>query len=155
MNLLFVEDDDAKAEKISHEVGRLEPEFCLRRAKSFTSALREMVKEKNSISGVILDMSMPNFDNSQEAPENFAGRDFLQQCKLRRIERPTIVVTMLDLFGSGVAQLTLEQLDRQLAAAFSPMYLGIVYFSSAQEAWKSELGSLLAKLRTRIETPCR
>lgn len=139
MNLLCVEDDDDKASKIAAELSEKFPSLNLLRARSFTSALQALVRNKNNISGIILDMSMPNYDNSLEAPENFAGRDLLKQCKLRKIEKQTVVVTMLDLFGSGSAQLTLEQLDSKLALEFSPAYLGIVYFSSAQEAWRSEL----------------
>lgn len=146
MNVLFVEDDDDKAEKICAELAIRHPSVKLTRAKSFMSALQNLVKNKSEISGIILDMSMPNFDNSNEAPENFAGRDFLKQCKLRKIQKPTVVVTMLDLFGSGTAQLTLRQLDQQLASEFSPSYLGIVYFSSAQEAWKEELSMFVKKI---------
>jgi hypothetical protein len=146
MNLLFVEDDDDKANKIILELDGKNPEVTLLRARSFTSALHMLVKRKHEIVGIVLDMSMPNYDNSLEAPEHFAGRDLLKQCKLRRIEKPTVVVTMLDRFGSGSAQLTLEQLDRQLEAEFSPAYLGIVYFSSTQESWKSQLSGFVAKI---------
>ena len=147
MNVLFVEDDDDKAKKVSGEIQLIYPEIFLTRAKSFTSALRYLVKSIN-IDGVILDMSMPSFDNSQEPPENFAGRDLLRQCKLRKIEKPTFVVTMLDRFGSGNAQVTLSQLNEQLASEFSPAYLGIVYYSSAQESWKSQLAALIVEMKS-------
>ena len=147
MNILFVEDDGDKAQKVSGEINSIDPGIGLVRAKSFTSALHCLAKMKD-IDGVILDMSMPNFDNSQEPPENFAGRDLLRQCKIRKIERPTFVVTMLDRFGSGGAQLTLEQLDQQLASEFSPAYLGIVYYSSAQESWKSQLSVLINQMKS-------
>ena len=119
MKVLFAEDDDDKAQKVSEEIQSIDPEMVLVRAKSFTSALR-CLAISTDIDGVILDMSMPSFDNSQEPPENFAGRDLLRQCKLRKIEKPTFVVTMLDRFGSGNAQVTLSQLNDQLAAEFSP-----------------------------------
>lgn len=147
MNILFVEDDDDKARKVSEEISLIDSEIILVRAKSFTSALRYLAKVKD-VDGVILDMSMPNFDNSQEPPENFAGRDLLRQCKIRKIEKPTFVVTMLDRFGSGSAQITLDQLDKQLATEFSPTYLGIVYYSSAQESWKSQLSTLIHQMRS-------
>lgn len=147
MKLLFVEDDDDKAGKISDQIGSIDTRISLIRAKSFTSALHALVRQKNQIDGVILDMSMPNFENSQEAPENFAGRDLLRQCKLRNIEKPTVVVTMLDLFGGAGTQLTLAQLDRQLAEEFSPAYMGIVYYSSSQESWKLQLAAKIEQIR--------
>ncbi len=147
MNLLFVEDDDDKAHKIAAHILSIDNAIKLNRAKSFTSALRSLVQNRTDIDGVILDMSMPNHDDSTEAPENFAGRDLLRQCKLRKIEKPTVVVTMLDLFGTGRAQLTLAQLDQQLAKEFSPSYLGIVYYSSAQESWKAQLAAKIKLIK--------
>lgn len=151
MNLLFVEDDDDKAEKISTNVSKIDAEISLVRTKSFTSALHTLVYKGAEIDGTILDMSMPNLDGSQEPPENFAGRDLLRQCKLRKIEKPTFVITMLDLFGSAGSQLTLAQLDEQLAKEFSPSYLGIVYYSSSQESWKSQLASMILKIRDKTK----
>lgn len=141
MNLLFVEDDDDKAGKISMQISKIDESISLTRAKSFTSALHALVNRRAEIDGVILDMSMPNYDDSREPPENFAGRDLLRQCKLRKITKPTFVMTMLDSFGVAGAQLTLEQLDSELSAEFSPDYLGIIYYSSAQESWKSQLAA--------------
>lgn len=147
MKLLFVEDDDDKAQKIASHIFIVDSSIDLLRAKSFMSALKFLVQKDLQIDGVILDMSMPNFDNSQEAPENFAGRDLLRQCKLRNIERPTFVITMLDRFGSGDAEITLEQLDQELALEFSPKYLGLVYYSSAQESWREELKIMINKMK--------
>lgn len=147
MNLLFVEDDDDKAGKISAYILKIDASINLTRAKSFTSALHALVKKNNEIDGVILDMSMPNYDDSREPPENFAGRDLLRQCKLRKITKPTFVVTMLDSFGGAGTHLTLAQLDSQLSEEFSPAYLGIVYYSSTQESWKSQI-------TTKINTIC-
>lgn len=147
MKLLFVEDDDDKAGKITKQILIFDSSIKLVRAKSFTSALQALVKKSSEIDGVILDMSMPNFDDSPEPPENFAGRDLLRQCKLRKLTKPTFVVTMLDSFGGAGAQLTLEQLDSQLLSEFSPAYLGIVYYSSAQESWKSQIAAKLNIIR--------
>lgn len=146
MKLLFVEDDDDKAQKVIGEINNIDGGIELFREKSFASALRFLVKNSN-IDGVILDMSMPNYDNSKEAPEHFAGRDLLRQCKLRKITKPTFVVTMLDSFGSGNAQINIQQLDSELSEEFSPIYLGIVYYSSAQESWKPQLAKLINGIR--------
>lgn len=149
MNLLFVEDDDDKATKIRIEILSIDPVIKVTRAKSFTSALHSLAKNNHEIDGVILDMSMPNYDDSREPPENFAGRDLLRQLKLRKITKPTFVMTMLDSFGGAGAQLTLSQLDTQLAAEFSPSYLGIIYYSSAQESWKSQLATKIQIIREK------
>lgn len=147
MRLLFVEDDDDKAGKISAHLSEIDQSIILDRVKSFTSALYALANKSAQIDGVILDMSMPNYDDSRDPPENFAGRDLLRQCKLRKITKPTFVVTMLDSFGGAGTQLTLEQLNSQLSAEFSPAYLGIVYYSSAQESWKSQITAKIETIR--------
>ncbi|MEJ2803839.1 hypothetical protein WAE61_18290 [Comamonadaceae bacterium PP-2] len=146
MHILFVEDDDDKAEKITNEIARVRNSVTLIRAKSFGTALRQLVRNTPMVDGIMLDMSMPNYDNSIEPPEHFAGRDLLRQLKLRRISKPVFVVTMLDKFGSGSFQLSIDQLDVQLSKEFSPSYLGIIYYSSAQESWKLRLIDMLDRV---------
>ncbi|MDO9571769.1 MAG: hypothetical protein Q7J58_20660 [Hydrogenophaga sp.] len=147
MNLLFIEDDDDKAERIAAVVGSRAPEIHLHRAKSFDSALRRIVHDRVNLDGILLDMSMPNYDKSDSRPEAFAGRDLLKQCKLRRISIPTIVITMFDLFGAPPDQLTFNELDDQLKTEFAPVYVGMIYYSSAQEGWKNELINLIERMK--------
>lgn len=151
MKILLVEDDDDKGAKVAEELFRSFPWLELIRARSFDSALRKLVFSGRELDGILLDMSMPNFDDSREPPESFAGRDLLRQCKLRGISKPTIVVTQLDSFGVPPDQLSLEQLDSQLMAEFSPFYYGVVYYSSAHEGWKGEIARLLKQLKSRNE----
>lgn len=146
MNLLFVEDDDDKAERITTAIALSRPDIILLRAKSFDGALRKIVYDRNNIQGILLDMSMPNYDNSETRPEAFAGRDLLKQCKLRKITVPTIVITMFDLFGTPPNQLTFKELDDQLKREFVPVYIGMIYYSSAQEGWKTELLRMIERM---------
>lgn len=146
MNLLFVEDDDDKAERITAAISSSHPEIVIVRAKSFDGALRRIVRDRGSFHGILLDMSMPNYDNSESRPEAFAGRDLLRQCKLRKITIPTVVITMFDLFGAPPDQLTFNELDEQLKAEFAPFYTGMIYYSSAQEGWKSELLKMIKRM---------
>jgi CheY-like chemotaxis protein len=155
MKVLFVEDDDDKAGKVAEEVLRAIDGVTLVRARSFDSALRNLVLAGSEIDGMLLDMSMPNFDDSQEPPESFAGRDLLRQCKLRGIAKPTIVITQLDSFGVPPDQLSLEQLNVQLLNEFSPSYYGVVYYSSAHESWKSEIVRLIEKMMEQHASSCR
>jgi CheY-like chemotaxis protein len=147
MRLLFVEDDDDKCGKVVQEVAGIATDIEFVRARSFDSALRKLVFQGGQIDAVLLDMSMPNYDNSLEPPENFAGRDLLRQAKLRGISKPTVVITALDSFGTPPDQLSREQLDVELAKEFSPSYRGLVYYSSAHDVWRQELRRLLHQLR--------
>lgn len=145
MNVLFVEDSDDKRTKILELFSAAFPSLHVEIARSFNEALRRLVLPGAPVDFILLDMSMPNYDGSDEPPESFAGRDLLRQLKLRGRVRPTIVVTQLDSFGVGAEQLSLEQLDRQLSEEIQDQYLGLVYFSSVNDGWRVELSGLVKK----------
>lgn len=147
MKLLLIEDSDDKRAKIAEEVSTHFPGAELSFARSFDSGLRAVARDRARIDGILLDMSMPNFDKSDEPPESYTGRDLLRQLKLRKLTLPTIVITQLDSFGKGANQLSLPELRTELEVEFANCFLGLIYFSSAQETWKRELFVLLNKLR--------
>lgn len=145
--ILFIEDDEDKREKVTAEVAFRFPDVSLDFASSFNTGLRMMIRNK-SYSVVLLDMSVPNFDHklgepSEGPPESYAGKEILMQMKLRGISIPTIVVTMFDSFGDGESRQSAKELDEELMRAFSPSYLGMVYYNSAQEGWRSKLTKML------------
>ncbi len=94
---------------------------------------------------------MPLFDSSPStsgasAPEQLAGRDLLAQMKLRRITVPTIIVSMHDRFGEGVARKSLKEITDELKENFSPTYAGVVYYNATEEHWKSELKNIMSSV---------
>jgi len=143
MKLLLVEDSDDKRAKIYAELSSRTPSIELLFARSFDSGLRAVAGNRGCIDGMLLDMSMPNFDKSEDPPEHYTGRDLLQQLKLRKLLLPTIVITQLDSFGKGADQLSLPELREELAIEFPTCFRGLIYFSSAQDSWKRELANLL------------
>jgi CheY-like chemotaxis protein len=117
-------------------------------ARSFNSALKALCDRTVKYDVVLLDMSMPNFDVSETEPsggaqENFAGRDLLTQMKMRQRKVPTIVVTMFDGFGEGAGRVSIENLHAEMVASFPDFYVGHVYYSQAEDAWKTGLEKLL------------
>lgn len=148
MNILIIEDDEDKSKKLEEFISTEFPLSYIQFAKSLNSALRALVAGKDSLDIVLLDMSMPAYDISQNEPsggdpENYAGKELLAQMCLRSINLPTIVVTMFDSFGEAPTQMSLEQLIADLKARYSPPFKGHVYYNPTQEGWKNALKQLI------------
>ncbi|MDO8653177.1 MAG: hypothetical protein Q7R66_13410 [Undibacterium sp.] len=151
MKILLIEDDEEKTEKILDFIEEKYPSTKVEVARSFNAGLRAIIKASSS-DILLLDMSMPNFNTTDEdpsggAPEHFAGREILAQMKLRGIQIPTIVITMFDLFGENPDKISFSQLEQQLRTMYAPTFLGMVYYNSGQEGWKNSLGSLINKIQ--------
>lgn len=150
MKILLIEDDEEKIEKILYFLNQNYPIAEIEVSRSFNAGLRSIIRNR-SVDVILLDMSMPNYNATEEdpsggAPEHFAGRDILAQMKLRAITTPTIVVTMFDLFGENPDRMSFSQLEQQLRDMYSPTFIGMVYYNSGQEGWKNSLGALINKL---------
>jgi CheY-like chemotaxis protein len=148
MKILVIEDDEDKRKKLEEFLLEEYPSTTIQFAKSINSGLKALIQSKNLLDLVLLDMSMPIFDVSQQepsggAPENFAGREMLAQMRLRSINVPVIVVTMFDSFGEAPNQKSLEQLIAELKSCYSPPFQGLVYYNLTQEGWRSALKQLI------------
>ena len=124
-------------------------ELSIRRA--FFASIETLDFEMSKPFAFLMDMSMPNFDISEEEPdggshESFAGRDLLEQMKLREIESKVFIITQLDTFGESVNKLSLTELKKQMKEEFSPIYRDAIYYNKAQENWKTELKDKIGKL---------
>jgi CheY-like chemotaxis protein len=151
MKILLVEDDEDKARTVRDFLASEFKPSSLTLARSFSSGLRQLATQASDLDLVILDMSMPSFDVTPNeptggAPESFAGRDLLEQMKLRGIVVPTIVLTMLDSFGEAPNKVSLDQLIKKLKEEFGATFVGHVYYSTAVEGWKGPLRKLVREV---------
>lgn len=142
MKILFIEDDDEKRDKISKFLNKKYDVRIIDR-KSYHSGLKALVK-KDDYDIVLMDMSMPNFDVTNDnpeggTPESFAGRKLLEQMKFRYIDYPVIIVTQFESFGEHVDKLSLNELKNELEEKFTPFYRGTVYYHSSESDWKDKL----------------
>lgn len=116
--------------------------------KTFTSihsALRE-IAYGNDYDLVILDMSMPTYDISDDEPsggtsESFAGKDILYQMMLRNKKHPTVILTQYMSFKKGTIEL--KDLDDEFKSEFKDFYLGYIYYNSTVNDWKNALKTLI------------
>lgn len=142
MNLLIVEDDEYKLNKLVEFFSEEFPEWKLTVTSSYQSGIKEI--KNNEFDFIILDMSMHNFDRSASNSninrfKHYAGRDILIEMKRKKIKTKTIVVTQFEVFGEGKDQINSTKLNMKLLEDFSEMYLGMVYFNASLSNWKNEI----------------
>jgi len=152
MKILLVEDDEDKAQSLIAQIESLVRPVEIDVARSLNTALRLVIKGKDDYKLMLLDMSMPGHDQTEDdpaggVPESLAGRDLLAQMKLRRIVVPTIVVTMFDKHGKGAGKMSLDELKEDLAAHYADSFRGLVYYNSSQEGWRDALKKHLRLMR--------
>lgn len=150
IHILIIEDDADKSKHIKLFL-KDNYECHITEKKSYKSGLKELINNGEDYDFILMDMSMPNFDISEEEPdggshESFAGRDLLEQMKLREIESKVFIITQLDTFGESVNKLSLTELKKQMKEEFSPIYRDAIYYNKAQENWKTELKDKIGKL---------
>jgi len=144
--VLIIEDDEDKLSTLISFMKNEFPQATIDTARSFSSGLKSLIKGSKHYSLLLLDMSMPNYDASPVEPgggkpESFAGSDLLAQMKLRKIDIPTIVVTMFDKHGEEPNRLSLKQLEIKLTELYSPTFRGLTYYSLSESGWRSSLKS--------------
>ncbi|MFW7208717.1 MULTISPECIES: hypothetical protein [unclassified Enterobacter] len=149
-NILIIEDDEDKLETLINFIHSEFPLFQVDTARSFSSGLRKLMLGSKIYTGILLDMSMPNYDSSSTEPgggkpEHFAGSDLLAQMKLRKIHIPTIVVTMFDMHGEEPNRLSIDQLKDQLTKMYSPIFRGLTYYSLSESGWRNSLKNQIEK----------
>lgn len=138
MRILIVEDESSKFEQLSNVILTVFTEnVTIISSESLLSAILN-IAENDVYDLAILDMSMPNYDISDEEPtggdsESFAGRELMFQMKLRSKLCPIIVVTQYQSFEKGLRDL--NDLDREFKQEFPRHYLGCVYYNAAVDGW--------------------
>lgn len=144
---LIVEDDNYKFESVDKFLKEKYGDISIIHRESITSGLSELITN-DAIEFIILDMSMPIYDISDEDPkgggaENFGGKEFLEQMQLRGINTPVVVLSQLNSFGKGSYKKTLPILDKELTLEFPEFYKGSVFYSSANCDWMLSIINIL------------
>jgi len=143
LKVLIVEDDINKLHAIMEYIRQLGLSEIETKT-SHHSGLKELVSHPYDL--VLLDMSMPAYDitvhENGGRPLPLAGRDILYSMWRRKIKCKAIVITQYEDFGGT----SLGSLDEDLKKSFPEIYLGVVYYNTMQEGWKSALKELLSSV---------
>jgi CheY-like chemotaxis protein len=148
MRVLLIEDEDPKRRHILAEFRRIVADASVAVAKSVTSALDAIERERPDL--LLLDMSLPTFDISDQEdggrPQGFGGIEILRYLDLQEVRVPTIVITGYEAFPKAGGQLDLEGLRKELEKDFPDIFLGLLHYNSSLEEWKHELTEAFKKL---------
>jgi CheY-like chemotaxis protein len=150
MKILIVEDDELKLNRVREFTQQISPDIDILQARSFKSGLRMLVAE--SFDFVILDMTLPNFDNSPGKepgrPHNLGGRELLRQMRRRSIVVPVVVLTQFDVFPGEIEPVTLDQLRTDLKQDFPAQFVEAVFYQATTDDWKRSLHGYINDVRT-------
>lgn len=146
MNVLLIEDDLAKGQRLTEHLKQVLVAANVEWVKSVTSAIRIM--DSLPFSLVVLDMSLPTFEEgvsifSGGRQQNFGGSEVLAYMKALNIVLPTIVVTQFPDFEENGQLMTLAQLNTNLVRDFPQSYRGLVQYKNNDESWKALLSDLI------------
>lgn len=156
MKILLVEDEEDKSIAVAARLTELlGAALRLKSCQSLRGGLHAIC-EDGSYDLVLLDMSMPGFEPSEdepgvvEEPESFAGEEILAQMKLRELSTPVVVITQYKAFASGT--IGLEELVEKYQKEYPDFFRGAIYYSTAVDSWKKELGEVIAKVQNAGST---
>ncbi|AUI66848.1 MULTISPECIES: response regulator [Glaesserella] len=149
IKILLVEDQEEKRNEIERFILSLDIKVEINKKTSLRGALKEISNNKNYYSLIILDMSLPSYDPSEDdinggEPESFAGSEILSQMHLRNINIPTIVITQFSKF-IGV-NVEFKDLDELFNSKYNDFYKGSIFYNSIDNTWKKELEKIISNI---------
>ena len=155
MRILLIEDDAFKAKRLCTFLRAQTPgnDVILERSVS-TGLARLFAPPIPDI--LLLDMSLSTFDvgprETGGRPQNFGGITVLEHMARRDLKIPVLVITQFESFPKEGTELSLDDLNRDLAKRFPDIFRGLVYYSSRETEWEHRLQSLVRKFTTQGHT---
>lgn len=153
MKILIIEDNDIKINYICQQLSDITEAEEILVKRSYQTGLEAVMTIPVNL--VLLDMSLPTFEIGVGEDgfhfDAFAGREILAEMKRKGRMTSVVLITQFVTFGEGDEQTTLEELDAQLRAEYSPFYLGSIYYGAGETHWREQLSTHLTRRRTRPE----
>lgn len=150
MNILYIEDEIAKAKQVVDYVKSISENIKIVEKRSYTSGVLEI--RSHPYDCLLLDMSLPlydigNLENSdQNEFETFAGLDILEEIIRINIKVKVIVITAFDILGENDDRINLEQLDDKMRSEYSDVYLGSIHYNISSLEWRKQLSAYLTSI---------
>ena len=151
MKILLIEDEISKERRI---VSHLKETFqAVEIVTKHSIMSSELEMQKQSYDFVLLDMSLPLFDNDDtdmRRNENnefdtFGGLTILDEMDRRNLSSKVIVITAFDILGEGRNQIDLQSIDAQMRIDYEGMVIGTIFYNSSSLQWREKLTTLISK----------
>ncbi|MFQ1044576.1 hypothetical protein [Acinetobacter sp. NIOH-H-8] len=148
MIIHLIEDDAFKCTAIKNCIQKFDSSINLEVSLSVASGLRYLVKNKSKIDLLLLDMSMPLYDNSDENTfinehQNFGGKEILSQMKVRKINIPVVVITMFN----SIDDISINTLEDDLKKNYPDIFKGIIFYTSKDIFWAKKLTEYITEFK--------
>ncbi|MGK0272782.1 MAG: CheY-like chemotaxis protein [Cocleimonas sp.] len=140
MKVLLVEDSTDKRKIINDVITKFVNDLDLDWVESVRGAI-DRIDSEEKFDLIILDMSLPLFDISDDIPdggeaESFGGHEIIQQMSFLNILTPVIIITHYRTFQGGI---TYEALNLELKESYPEIVQGMIYYDHPSSRWKQEL----------------
>lgn len=147
MKILLIEDSFDKKKNILASLEKFDPKMDILPKESVRGALDAIESETFDL--ILLDMSLPAFDFSDDIPdggeaESFGGIEIVQQLSFLEISTPIIILTHYRTFHGGT---TYEDLEQELTDEFSTIVKGMIYYDHPSNEWDIELNAYLRNFK--------
>ncbi|MBD8741655.1 response regulator [Pseudomonas fluorescens] len=147
-NILIVEDNNHKREKIISFLKDKFPLWSISEAHSFTAGCQRVLE--NAYDVILLDMSLPTYDKSATESggrfRTFGGREIARKVVRRKIQSKILFITQFESFSERGHSQTLQSIDGELHIECGTAYLGLVYYDSSKSIWKEKISIALGSL---------
>lgn len=147
MNCLIIEDDFDKEKSITSLLHSIEVNYSkkinIEVKKNYTDGKRSI---RSNYELLILDMTLPFDDQSNENKISTAGIDILEIMKHRNIIHPCVILTQYDTFGKHQNKVNLESLTEKIYKEYGDIVKAVIFYDSANGEWKEKLKNLIKDL---------
>lgn len=157
VEILIVEDSEAKLDSIRTVLTRAFPAANLKVALSVKAAIDELNSALPDI--IVADMSLPTYDIEDRerggTPRPFGGIEVFEHLDRYGFEIPVLVVTSYPALSDGKQSMGIKELSRHLFEDFQNCFVGTVYFDSAYSTWEREIVDFLSPIVRKINATGR
>lgn len=143
MKILLVEDDEHKMLDIVSIVKGIDSQVMIEAASSVASGVQKAVDNEYDL--LLLDMTIPNFDNTEgkDGGPSYknGGELIIRELIDEGIDFRCAVITQYETFNNE----TIDQISERISELCGDCYYGYIKYSTMNENWKEELKELLQK----------
>lgn len=144
--VLIIEDDITKIDRLK----KFFKEEKITLKESFQAGVLELKNNIKNYDFLILDMTIPLWEKGNNDLggnyEQFGGEKVLREMKRRKLNLPTILFTMFDVFPTMDGNTTFDELNSLYKTKFPNNYVGGVLFESDEENWEVHLQELISSI---------
>ncbi|RAY88508.1 hypothetical protein DP190_00010 [Enterobacter cloacae] len=145
MNILIIEDNEYKTQKIIDFISSEFPESIISSSRSYSSGVSLLSSE--SFDFAIIDMSLPTFDKDAGMPSSefrtFGGMDIAKFIKRKRLTLQYILLTQYISFASDDKSYDLTNIEKMMTDKYPENYRGCIKYDNSSIVWKEAVKELM------------